>query len=90
MQTGSSSFQSCLDTHSRVWQIRSLKSTLATAAMFFRFSTLVLLAATAIAKVHVVTVGKTPLKFEPQLLRVGRGDKVIFELFPKHNVVKVS
>ncbi|PSN64111.1 hypothetical protein BS50DRAFT_98087 [Corynespora cassiicola Philippines] len=56
--------------------------------MLSRFFTLILLAATALAKVHVVTVGKTPLKFEPQLLRVDRGDTVVFEIFPKHNVVK--
>lgn len=50
-------------------------------------SLLLLGAALAAAEIHTVDVGESGLSFEPQTLKVATGDTVIFEFYPRHNVV---
>ena len=42
----------------------------------------------ASAAVHTVKVGESGLSFSPQTITASKGDSVVFELYPGHNVVQ--
>src|ERR1700743_2378855 len=44
----------------------------------------------ALAAVHTVDVGEDGLAFDPKTLTAAVGDKVIFTLYPQHNVAQSS
>ncbi|KAF2117941.1 Cupredoxin [Lophiotrema nucula] len=55
-----------------------------------RFITLATLAATALAAVHVVEVGESGQKFEPQTISAKVGDTVIYHFYPNHDVAQAA